>query len=102
MPSKYGGRRTYVDASAHSNESPVGTSRDFHRSSPANTSPYDEENPLACTDDATISCTSFGDGQMSARKTSLPSESCPIGSLSRSTSIDPARAYATTSGGDAR
>ena len=46
--------------------------------------------------------TSSEDGQMSLRKTSLPSVSWPSGSSSRSMSIVPASAYATTSGGEAR
>jgi len=45
---------------------------------------------------------SDGDGQMSRTKTSLPSVSWPSGSLKRSTSMEPASAYATTRGGEAR
>jgi hypothetical protein len=48
---------------------------------------------------SSISC---AEGQMSLRNTSLPSGSLPNGSVVMSTSIEPARAYATTSGGDAR
>src|SRR3954466_11488879 len=102
MPSKYGGRRTESERSSQANASPVGTWRDFHRSSPANTSAYDDEKPPLSTAEAMTSWTSLGDGQISARKTSLPSVSCPIGSSSRLTSMVPASAYATTSGGDAR
>src|SRR5918998_4252598 len=39
IPSKYGGRRTYVELAAHSNRSPPGTSSDVHRSSPSYTAP---------------------------------------------------------------
>ena len=52
--------------------------------------------------DATTSWISCGDGQMSARYTGSPSEPVPSGSVVMSLSIDPASAYATTSGGDAR
>jgi hypothetical protein len=38
-PSKYGGRRTYVESPSQANRSPVGTASEFQRSSPANTSP---------------------------------------------------------------
>ena len=36
--SKYGGWRTYVESASHSKRSPVGTSSEFQRSSPSNTS----------------------------------------------------------------
>jgi hypothetical protein len=49
-----------------------------------------------------VICTSCGDGQMSRRKTSLPSGSWPSGWDSKSKSIVPARPYAMTSGGEAR
>src|SRR3954465_15985050 len=75
IPAKYGGRRTYGVHSSHANASPVGTSRDFQRSSPVKTSAYDDEKPPLSTAEAMTSWTSFGDGQMSARKTSLPSVS---------------------------
>ncbi len=48
---------------------------------------------------ASISCE---DGQMSVRWTGVPSEPMPSGSVVMSMSIEPASAYATTSGGDAR
>jgi hypothetical protein len=35
MPSKYGGFRTYVDSSLHSNVEPVGVGKDCQRSSPS-------------------------------------------------------------------
>src|SRR5215475_6426772 len=38
IPSKYGGRRTYVESGSHANVSPLGVGSDRHRSSPANTS----------------------------------------------------------------
>ncbi len=43
--------------------------------------------------------TSAGEGQMSRRKTGLPSLPRPMGSLSRSTFTRPASAKATTKGG---
>ena len=49
-----------------------------------------------------VSAHATGFGQMSARKTGRPSEPVPRGSLVRSMSIRPARAKATTSGGEAR
>jgi len=39
---------------------------------------------------------------MSFKKTSFPLESLPIGSVSKSISTHPAKAYATTNGGEAR
>ena len=45
---------------------------------------------------------SSGSGQMSARKTGRPSAPTPSGSVVRSMSTRPARAKATTSGGEAR
>ena len=45
---------------------------------------------------------SSDDGQMSARNTGSPSLPMPSGSLVRSMSTRPARAKATTSGGEAR
>lgn len=41
-------------------------------------------------------------GQMSLKNTSLPLLSLPIGSVSKSMSTLPAKAYATTNGGEAR
>jgi hypothetical protein len=49
-----------------------------------------------------VCCTSAASGQMSLRNTSLPSVSWPRASVSKSKFIDPARAYAITSGGLAR
>ncbi len=46
--------------------------------------------------------TSTGFGQMSFRKMSLPASSWPSASFSKSKSMVPARAYAMTSGGEAR
>ena len=43
-PSKYGGLRTYVESSSHAKRSPVGTSRERQRSSPAYTPSYDFTN----------------------------------------------------------
>src|SRR5262245_48472641 len=51
---------------------------------------------------ATKSPISLFDGQMSFRKTFLPVWSMPSGSLAISTFIEPAMAYDTTSGGEAR
>lgn len=51
---------------------------------------------------ATTSLTSASEGQMSFRKTGFPSVSVPSASRVMSTFMEPARAYATTSGGDAR
>ena len=50
----------------------------------------------------TTRLTSCALGQMSARNTGWPSLPVPSGSVVRSRSIVPARAYATTSGGEAR
>ena len=41
-------------------------------------------------------------GQISFKKTGLPSFAFPKGSLYKSMFIDPAKAYATTNGGEAR
>jgi len=73
----------------------------FHIEFPSKTLPYEAANisPLIV---ASRSATSFWLGQMSERKTGLPFLSMPIGSLVRFTSARPARANATTSGGDAR
>ncbi len=49
-----------------------------------------------------VSSISCAEGQMSFRKTSLPSVSVPSGSDSKSKSIVPANAYAITNGGLAR
>ncbi len=67
MPSKYGGFRTYVESSDHSNVLPVGVGSDCHCSSPAKTSEYAAEKPsapIACAMTSSISC---ADGQMSFR-----------------------------------
>jgi hypothetical protein len=50
----------------------------------------------------TIYFTYVLDGQISLRKTSLPFESLAIGYFSKSISILPAIAKATTSGGEAK
>ena len=52
--------------------------------------------------DSTTSRTSSADGQMSESMTGWPSDPVPIGSVVRSMSTRPARAKATTSGGEAR
>ena len=101
MSSKNGGFFTYVESSDQANVSPVGTSSAAHRSSPSKTFAYWARNMSLFTD-RKISCsTSAGDGQMSRRKTG-PLAPTPNGSVFRSTSIRPASAYATTSGGEAR
>ena len=51
---------------------------------------------------STTSRTSSAEGQMSASITGWPSLPVPMGSVVRSMSTRPARAKATTSGGDAR
>ncbi len=50
----------------------------------------------------TVARTSSSPGQMSFRKTGLPSVPLPIGSVARSRSTRPASAYATHRGGEAR
>ena len=80
MPSKYVGSRTYVESGSHAKSSPSGTGSERQVSSPVKTSAYVARNissPIAL---ATVSCTSSGEGQMSERKTSSPSEPTPIGS----------------------
>ncbi len=91
-----------MDSPSQAKVSPVGVGRDCQRSSPAKTSAYAELKPVAPIAEAMTSWISAVLGQMSRRKTGWPSPSSPIGSLARSMSIVPARAYATTSGGDAR
>jgi hypothetical protein len=102
MPSKYGGLRTYVDCGSHSKVLPVGIDRAAHCSSPAKTSLYESPNISSPMAEATTSSTSCSDGQMSFRWTGSPFWSIPRASLVMSTFIEPAMAYATTSGGDAR
>ncbi len=92
MPSKYGGRRTYVDAGSHSKSSLAGAGSERHSSSPVKTSAYVAANCSARTDVAIVSLTSCELGQMSRRKTSSPLESVPTGSVSHSMSIRPASA----------
>src|SRR5688500_3074429 len=101
IPSKYGGFFTYVDEGSHAYVFPVGTSSDCHCSSPLNTSAYCVLNCALFTLRLISFCTSVALGQTSRRNTG-PSVPMPSGSRVRSTSIRPARAYATTSGGDAR
>ena len=48
------------------------------------------------------SCISLSVGHISFKKTGLPSVEFPRGSLYRSTFMDPAKAYATTKGGEAK
>ena len=59
-------------------------------------------NISAPMEEATISSISASVGQTSFRYTGFPDSSVPSGSVVMSMSIDPARAYATTSGGEAR
>src|SRR3954467_11435291 len=73
IPSKYGGLRTYVD-SAHEDRDPLGAATPCHRSSPANTSPYDLRNISDSTESATAAFTSADVGQMSRRYTGSPDE----------------------------
>ncbi len=102
MPSKYGGLRTYVDSGSHSKMSPSGVGSDRHVSSPANTLAYSRVNISLASADATTSWISCGVGQISLRYTGWPDGSVPSGSRVMSTSMLPASAYATTSGGEAR
>ncbi len=102
IPSKYGGFRTYVDASFHSKVAPVGVGSVRHRSSPSKTLAYSCSNMSVEIEESIVACTSDASGQMSFRKTSLPSLSRPSGSVSKSKFMLPASAYAMTSGGLAR
>src|SRR5688500_20144112 len=92
---------TYVDYTDQARDYHFVTASATHRSSPTNTFAYCLRNMSHFTE-RRISCsTSAGGGQMSRRKTG-PAEPTPNGSVLRSMSMRPARAYATTSGGDAR
>ena len=71
-PSKYGGFRTYVDASSHANRSPAGGAMAFHRSSPSNTPAYTSRYISAVIDPAMHSWISRSLGQMSFRYTGAP------------------------------
>jgi hypothetical protein len=88
MSSKNVGLRTYVESGSHAKRSPVGTSSEFQRSSPENTSPYDLRNMSDWTADSTTCATSASLGQMSRSITSLPGN----GSVNGSQSIVPASA----------
>jgi hypothetical protein len=74
----------------------------FHLSFEVRTSAYRFWNIDGETHSSIAVRTSSAVGQMSFKKTSLPSVSRPSGSVARSMSVVPARAYATTSGGLAR
>ncbi len=91
-----------MEADSHAKHSDFGTGSFFHASSPENTEAYSLRNISGETADRTASVISAGDGQISWRKTGFPFLSLPSGSVYGSKSTSPARAYATTSIGDAR
>src|SRR5436853_3504479 len=99
---KNGGSCTYVELASHANMAPVGDGIVFQYLSPSKILPYSVAYISSVIDDSMSALTSSGVGQMSLRKTGLPSLPLPIGSSSRSMCTVPASAYATTSGGDAR
>src|SRR4051794_18185880 len=65
--SRNDGRRTYVERSSQAKRSPSGTSSEFQRSSPSNTSSYDDVNMSERTASSTTRATSSAEGQMSFR-----------------------------------
>src|SRR5207244_857533 len=75
MPSKYGGRRTYVDDGSQAKSSSGGVSSACQRSSPVKTSPYVLRYIAPSTDEAIVASTSAGEGQMSCRYTGPSSPS---------------------------
>jgi hypothetical protein len=86
------GSRTYVESGSHAKSCPVGASMRRQWSSPSQTRAYSwsyRSGVIACSMTA---LTSSAVGQMSRRYTGSPSEPVPSGSVSRSTSIVPARA----------
>src|SRR5260370_40566025 len=91
----------YVDLGSHLYRSPCGMCIPFQCASPSNTWLYCFVYMLVETAARTVVSISCGVGQMSLRKTGLPDLSEPSGSVVRSRSIRPARAEATTSGGEA-
>mmetsp|Transcript_6420 Transcript_6420/g.7200 ORF Transcript_6420/g.7200 Transcript_6420/m.7200 type:complete len:251 (-) Transcript_6420:1709-2461(-) len=97
MPAKYGGLWMYVDFSSHAYSLPSGACSAFHCSLCVRMPLYTFENSEAVTQLLTTSATSCVVGQMSRRYTPFA-----IGSVSKSMLTRPARAYATTRGGDAR
>merc|ERR1719253_951485 len=101
MSWKNGGLWMYVDLSSQVNVSPLGAFNSFQRLLPLATFLYVSRNISGCTTSFSILRISSFVGQMSLRKTG-PSTPVPIGSVSKSMSQRPARAYATTRGGLAR
>src|SRR5207247_8636423 len=67
MPSKYGGRRTYVDSGSHANRSPSGTGSSRQAGSPVNTSAYVREYISPRTDSVIVAWISSAVGQSSRR-----------------------------------
>jgi hypothetical protein len=100
-PSKNGGSCTYVDAGSQSYIGPTGDGSAAQCSSPSQIRPYSVSNCPRSVDVRIVSATSSGLGQMSASVTG-PSTPSPIGSVVRSMSTRPAKAYATQSGGEPR
>jgi hypothetical protein len=92
----------YVLEPSQSKSSPPLIAMAFHSSFFSPTLLYCFLNITASMHEATVAATSDCVGQMSRRKTGLPSRSLPSGSVVMSISMVPARAYATTSGGLAR
>ena len=101
-PSKNGGLATYVELAFQAYRSPAGVGSARQRSSPSNTTAYVRRNSSGSIEVAMTFRISSIDGQMSASMTGRPSEPRPSGSSVRSMSTRPARANATTSGGEAR
>lgn len=91
-----------MDSASHSNVAPVGVGSERQRSSPSKTPAYWCVNMPVSMELSIVDWTSSASGQMSLRNTSLPSVSVPSASESKSKFIDPASAYAITSGGLAR
>src|SRR5580693_351136 len=102
MFSKKGGCLMYVDFGSQRYKSPSGTGMDFQCASPSNTLAYSFAYISLVTESRTVDSISCGVGQISRRYTGFPEESEPSDSVVKSISMRPARAYATTSGGDAK
>src|SRR5699024_10772368 len=101
-PSKKGGFWIYVDSSDHSYNGSSVVSISFHLSFDSNKLSYSERKISGLTTSFTAALISSIDGQISFKYTSFPSLSFPSESFLKSKSTEPARAYATTNGGEAK